>query len=111
MSSSFFSDIDEIPFVGRDADPDALGFRVYEPDRMVLGKRMEDHLRFSACYWHTFCWPGDDVFGDGTFDRPWQASGGDPMALAHTKLSASGWYRRSTCPARKYCWLMADQRA
>ena len=89
MSSSFFSDVDTISFVGRDADPDALGFRVYEPDRMVLGKRMEDHLRFSACYWHTFCWPGDDVFGDGTFDRPWQASGGDPMALAHMKLDVA----------------------
>ena len=39
----------------------------------MLGKRMEDHLRFAVCFWHTFCWPGSDVFGAGTFGRPWHA--------------------------------------
>jgi xylose isomerase len=36
---------------------------------------MEDHLRFAACYWHTFCWNGADMFGVGSFDRPWQQPG------------------------------------
>ena len=91
----FFPEIDRIPFVGgseglRDSDGNApLGFRVYDPDREVLGRRMEDHLRFAVCYWHTFCWPGADVFGDGTLDRPWHAAEGDAMAMAHQKLDVA----------------------
>jgi xylose isomerase len=29
-----------------------LAFRHYDPDEMVMGKRMEDHLRFAVAYWH-----------------------------------------------------------
>jgi xylose isomerase len=50
---------------------------------------MEDQLRLAVCYWHTFCWPGDDVFGAGTFDRPWHAADGDPIALAEQKLTVA----------------------
>ena len=39
--------------------------------RSLLGKRMEDHLRFAVAYWHTFAWPGGDPFGGQTFERPW----------------------------------------
>jgi xylose isomerase len=38
---------------------------------MVMGKRMEDHLRFAVAYWHSFAWPGGDPFGGQTFERPW----------------------------------------
>jgi xylose isomerase len=37
----------------------------------VMGKRMEDHLRFAVCYWHNFAWEGGDPFGGRTFERPW----------------------------------------
>jgi xylose isomerase len=46
---------------------------------------MEEHLRVAVCYSHSFCWPGSDVFGEGTFERPWLQGGGDPMALAERK--------------------------
>jgi len=85
----FFPDTDRIPFVGTEVGAGDLGFRVYEADREILGKRMEEHLRLSVCYWHSFCWPGADVFGDGTFDRPWFAPDGDPMALAYQKLDVA----------------------
>jgi xylose isomerase len=55
---------------------------------MVMGKRMEDHLRPAVCWWHSFNWPGSDVFGMGTFDRPWLAPGGDPMGAARQKMDA-----------------------
>ena len=58
-----------IAFEGPDARNE-LAYRVYEPDRMVLGKRMEDHLRIAVCYWHSFNWPSSDVFGAGALDRP-----------------------------------------
>jgi xylose isomerase len=58
VSKPFFTDVpDRIPFGGPDAT-DPLAFSVYEPDRLVLGKRMEDHLRIGACLWHSFAWPG-----------------------------------------------------
>ena len=39
--------------------------RSTQPDRLVLGKRMEDHLRLGVCFWHSFAWPGADMFGVG----------------------------------------------
>ena len=68
---------------------DGLRYTVYDPDRMVAGKRMEDHLRIAVCYWHSFNWPGSDVFGAGTFDRPWLQPGVDPMAAAFAKQDAA----------------------
>jgi len=66
-----------------------LGYRWYDPDRKVLGKRMEDQLRFAVCYWHSFVWPGSDPFGGDTFQRPWHATGGDPMAQALQKADVA----------------------
>ena len=79
---------ERIAFGGLDST-DPLTFKVYEPDRMVLGKRMEDHLRIAVCLWHSFNWPGSDVFGVGTFDRPWLRPVADPMEAARAKLDAA----------------------
>ena len=87
MPHEFFPDIAPIPYVGPDADT-ALGYRYYQPDRMVLGRRMADHLRVAVCYWHTFCWTGADTFGGPTIDRAWLADS-DPMAAAKAKLQAA----------------------
>lgn len=85
MTTGFFNGITNIPFEGADSTS-PLAFRHYNPDEVVLGKRMEDHLRFAACYWHNFCWPGGDPFGGQTFDRPWF---GDSMAAAKMKADAA----------------------
>ena len=66
MSRDYFADIGPIRYEGPDSD-NPLAYRFYDRDRIVLGKRMEDHLRISVCFWHTFCWPGMDMFGAGTF--------------------------------------------
>lgn len=87
--SEFFAEVSEpIKFGGLDSD-DPLTFKVYQPDRMVLGERMEDHLRAAVCYWHSFNWPGSDVFGLGTLDRPWLEPGADPMSAARVKMDAA----------------------
>ncbi|HEX4898077.1 MAG TPA: xylose isomerase [Candidatus Limnocylindrales bacterium] len=89
MTQSFFPDVPgPIPFGGLGSD-DPLSYKVYQPDRMVLGKRMADHLRIAVCYWHSFNWPGSDVFGVGTFDRPWLDARLDPMLAARAKLEAA----------------------
>jgi len=89
MTQDFFADVpDRIPFGGLGSD-DPLSFKIYQPDRLVLGRRMEDHLRIAVCYWHSFTWPGSDVFGVGTFDRPWLDPRLDPMIAARAKLDAA----------------------
>lgn len=70
MSTGFFGTTEKIAYGGPDS-LDPLSFRHYQPDEMILGKRMEDHLRFAVCYWHNFVWPGGDPFGGQTFERPW----------------------------------------
>jgi xylose isomerase len=85
----FFSELAEpVPFGGLDST-EPLSFKVYQPDREVLGKRMADHLRIAVCLWHSFNWPGSDVFGTGTFDRPWLDPSLDPLTAAKTKLDAA----------------------
>ena len=89
MDRDFFPDVTgKIPFGGLEST-NPLAYRVYEPDRLVMGKRMEDHLRIAVCLWHSFNWPGSDVFGVGTFDRPWLDPGLDPMTAARAKVDAA----------------------
>ena len=84
----FFPDVDTIRYEGPDS-PDPLAFRYYDATRQVLGKSMAEHLRFAVCYWHSFDAPGADVFGTGTWDRPWTNGGEGPMAAARAKLAAA----------------------
>jgi xylose isomerase len=90
--SEFFDEVpDRIRYAGPDSD-DPLSFRWYDPDRVVAGRRMEDHLRFAVCYWHSFAWDGFDIFGAGTLDRPWhpnQSPDADPMDAARHKMDAA----------------------
>jgi xylose isomerase len=89
VMTEFFTEVEEpIRFGGLESD-DALTFRVYDPDREVLGKGMAEHLRIAVAYWHSFNWPGTDVFGTGTFDRPWLDATGDPMTAARAKMDAA----------------------
>jgi xylose isomerase len=88
MTEPFFPEIERIRYEGPDTRND-LAFRHYDADRKVRGVRMEDQLRFAVCYWHSFCWPGSDVFGAGTFDRPWFSDSGDAMALAEQKTDVA----------------------
>ena len=87
--TDFFTDVSEpIPYLGPNSD-EPLSFRWYDKDRLVAGKRMEDHLRFAVCYWHSFAWDGFDIFGAGTLDRPWLDPSMEPMAAAEMKQDAA----------------------
>ena len=65
-----------------------LAFKWYDAKKKVMGKTLADHMRFAACYWHSFCWTGTDPFGGDTFLRPWQGVG-DPMAQARAKADVA----------------------
>lgn len=68
--TDFFAQIHKIRYEGPDT-ANEFAFRHYNPDELVMGKRMEDHLRFAVAYWHSFAWQGGDPFGGQTFERPW----------------------------------------
>jgi xylose isomerase len=84
---TLFSEIGPVRFEGPESSSD-FAFRVYDRDRMVLGKRMEEWLKPAVCYWHSFNWPGADIFGAGTLKRPWLAPRVD-QAMAEEKLEAA----------------------
>ena len=83
--TDFFKGIPAIKYEGPKSDND-FAFRHYNPDEVVMGKPMKDHLRFAAAYWHSFAWPGGDPFGGQTFDRPWF---GDTMDAARLKADVA----------------------
>lgn len=81
----FFGDIPCIKYEGTDST-NPLAFHHYDADEVVMGKRMEDHLRFAVAYWHSFAWSGTDPFGGDTFQRPWF---GDGMERARLKADVA----------------------
>ncbi len=85
--SDFFSLSTPLRFEGPESR-NRFAFRWYDKNRMVMGKRMEDHLRFAVAYWHSLCWPGSDPFGGDTFQRPWMAAG-DTMVAARQKADVA----------------------
>ncbi len=85
---TYFDEVEEVRFAGPSSD-DPLAFRWYDAERVVAGKSMADHLRMAVCYWHNFVWLGSDVFGEGTFARPWHDAALDPMEAARQKLDVA----------------------
>ena len=84
--TDFFKGISPVKFEGPQSS-NPLAYRHYNKDEIVLGKRMEDHIRPAIAYWHTFAWEGGDPFGGRTFDRPWYA--GSPMEGAKLKADVA----------------------
>jgi len=83
--TDFFAGIPAVKYEGVDSTNE-FAFRHYNPDEVVLGKPMKDHLRFAVAWWHSFAWPGGDPFGGQTFDRPWF---GDTIADAKLKADVA----------------------
>ena len=76
----FFPDVSKVKFEGPDSK-NPLAFRHYNPDEVVAGKSMKEHLRFSVVYWHTMRGMGGDPFGPGCARRPWE-DGTDSVEMA-----------------------------
>ena len=83
----YFPGISPIVYEGPESD-NPLAFKAYDADRVVGGKTMRDHLRFSICYWHTFCADGGDPFGPGTRTYPWNGRA-DRLGAAEDRLDAA----------------------
>lgn len=106
MTHPFFDAIAPIAFEGPNST-NPMAFHHYNPDEMVMGKRMEDHLRFAVAYWHSFAWEGGDPFGGQTLMRPWHPQ--DDMGRA--KIKADCAFDMFDILGQPYfCWHDADIR-
>lgn len=104
--AGFFEGINKVPFEGP-SSVNPMAFRHYNPDEIVMGKRMEDHLRFAVAYWHSFAWEGGDPFGGQTFERPWYPQ--DDMGRAKMKADVA-FEMFDILNAPFFCWHDADIR-
>ncbi|RED63387.1 xylose isomerase [Cohnella phaseoli] len=83
---SKFPNVPQIQYEGRDSQ-NPFAFRHYNPQEVVLGKTMEEHLRFAVAYWHTFNANGSDPFGVGTAVRSWDSLA--PLDKAKARVEAN----------------------
>lgn len=83
----YFPEVEKVLYEGKKTD-NPLAFRYYDPKRVIGDKTMEEHLRFSVAYWHTFVATGVDMFGSGSAIRPWDNLT-DPMAIAKARVYAA----------------------
>jgi len=84
--SEFFPNISKIPYEGKDSK-NALAFKYYNPDEIIDGKPMREHLKFALSWWHTMGGDGTDMFGVGTADKTWGQT--EPEARAKAKVDAA----------------------
>ncbi len=68
--SEFFKGIGKIPYEGKNST-NPLAFKYYDPDEVIAGKPMCEHLKFALSWWHTMGGDGTDMFGVGTADKTW----------------------------------------
>ena len=83
----FFPKVKKIKYEGlKSKNP--LSFKHYNAGEKILGKTMEQHLRFAVCYWHTFKGLGNDQFGLSTITRNYN-QGSSPMEIAEMTMRAA----------------------
>ena len=82
----YFPQICKIPFEGADSK-NPLAFHYYEPERVVLGRKMKDWLKFAMAWWHTLGQASGDPFGGQTRHYAWD-EGECPVCRAKAKADA-----------------------
>lgn len=67
---NYFDKIEKVKYEGKKS-LNPFAFKYYNPEEVIMGKKMKDHLKFSMAYWHTMTGEGNDPFGGATMERPW----------------------------------------
>ncbi|QNR66810.1 xylose isomerase [Paenibacillus peoriae] len=83
---AYFEQVSKINFEGKQST-NPFAFKFYNPQEIVAGKTMEEHLRFSMAYWHTLVAGGSDPFGVETAERPWSKFTGLDLAKARVEAA------------------------
>ena len=82
-----FSNVPVIKYEGPDSK-NPFAFKYYDAERVILGKKMKEHLPFAMAWWHNLCASGADMFGRGTIDKRFGAAEAGTMAHAKAKVDA-----------------------
>ncbi|MBQ9184737.1 MAG: xylose isomerase [Bacteroidales bacterium] len=82
----YFPTIGKIPFEGAESK-NPLAFHYYDPERVVLGKKMKDWLKFAMAWWHTLGQASGDQFGGQTRSYEWDKAD-CPLQRAKDKVDA-----------------------
>ena len=85
-TKEYFPEIGKIKFEGKESK-NPLAYRYYDAEKIILGKKMKDWLKFAMAWWHTLCAEGSDQFGTGTKTFPWNDSA-DKLTAAKHKADA-----------------------
>ena len=77
----YFENIPVIQYEGKESK-NALAFKFYDAEKVILGKKMKEHLPFAMAWWHTLCAAGTDMFGRDTADKSF---GNEKATMEHAK--------------------------
>ena len=102
---SAFPEIKTIAYEGANSK-NPLAFKHYNPEEVVEGKTLREHLRFAVVYWHTFRGTGSDPFGAGTMQRPWD-DGSNSVSNAQKRARVAFEFIQKL-GAPYYCWHDRD---
>ena len=83
----YFKGINQVKYEGTESD-NPLAFRWYDENKVVAGKTLKEHFKFSCAYWHSFVNDGSDPFGGTTHNFPWNEKG-DAILRAKDKMDAA----------------------
>jgi len=101
-----FKNISGIKYEGSESR-NPLAFKYYDPDKVIMGKTMAEHLPFAMAWWHNLCAEGVDMFGSGTTDKSFAASEKGTMEHAKAKVDA-GFEFMQKLGIRYYCFHDVD---
>ena len=77
-----YKDIKKVEYLGP-TSKDPFSFKFYNPDEVIAGKKMREHLKFALSWWHTMDYCGVDMFGGPTEDKNFGQT--DPMKIYEAK--------------------------
>ena len=86
MAKEYFPGVKKIQFEGKDSK-NPMAYRYYDAEKVIMGKKMKDWLKFAMAWWHTLCAEGADQFGGGTKTFPWN-EGANALEVAKNKADA-----------------------
>ncbi|WP_101689505.1 xylose isomerase [Dysgonomonas massiliensis] len=85
-TKEYFPSVGKIKFEGKESK-NPMAFRYYDAEKVIMGKKMKDWMKFAMAWWHTLCAEGGDPFGPGTKVFPWNGEG-TALDRAKAKMDA-----------------------
>lgn len=100
-----FANIPAVKYEGANSE-NKFAFKFYDADKVILGKKMSEHLPFAMAWWHNLCANGADMFGRGTADKSFGKKVGT-MEHAKAKVDA-GFEFMQKLGIEYFCWHDVD---